>query len=156
MTTNIEQLRVHIGKVAAICFFHLHRLRQLRFILTSSSMQRLVSALTISRIDYCNSVLYDLLDITLAPLHSSACRCTFGSESCLSWSYDASNERASLATNRLPHQRQIMSHDARGSNQQKPAISYQYTRPDIISVSPWATSFARVRRFQSTPCTDRV
>ena len=33
---------VHIGKVAAICFFHLHRLRQLLFVLTSSSMQQLV------------------------------------------------------------------------------------------------------------------
>ena len=31
-------------------------------------MQRLVSALTISRIDYCNSVLYGLPPITLAPL----------------------------------------------------------------------------------------
>ena len=59
---------VHIGKVAAICFFHLRHLRLLRFVLTSSSMQRLVSALTTQRIDYCNSVLYGLPAITLAPL----------------------------------------------------------------------------------------
>ena len=61
-------MRVHIGKVAAICFFHLRRLRLLRFLLTSSLMHRLVSALVISRIDYCNSVLYGLPAITLAPL----------------------------------------------------------------------------------------
>ena len=37
-------MRVHIGKVAAICFFHLRRLCKLRSVLTSSSMLRLVSA----------------------------------------------------------------------------------------------------------------
>ena len=61
-------MRVHIGKVAAICFFHLRRHRQLRFVLTSSSMQRFASALIISRILYCNSVLYGLPAITLSPL----------------------------------------------------------------------------------------
>ena len=61
-------MRVHIGKVAAISFVHLRRLRQLRFVLTTSSMQRLVSALIISWIDYCNSVLYGLPAITPAAL----------------------------------------------------------------------------------------
>ena len=58
-------MQVHIGKMAVICFFHL---RQLRFTLTSSSMLRLISALIISRIEYCNSVLYGLPAITLSPL----------------------------------------------------------------------------------------
>ena len=49
-------------------FLHLHRLRQLRIVLTSSSMQRLISALIISCTDYYNSVLYGLPAITLAPL----------------------------------------------------------------------------------------
>ena len=61
-------MRIHIGKMAAICFFHLRRLRQLRFVLTSSSMQRLVSAFIISRVNYCNSVLFGPPAITLAPL----------------------------------------------------------------------------------------
>ena len=65
---NELNMRVHIGKVAAIFFFHLCRRRQLRFVLTSSSMQRLVSALIISMTDCCNSVLYGLPTITLAPL----------------------------------------------------------------------------------------
>ena len=96
-------------------------------------------------------------DYTSSASESSACRCTFGSESWLSWLRDASNERDSLATNRLPHQIQIMSHDARSSKQQKPGIYYRYTRPDIISASPWVASFAWVRRFRSTRVrTDRV
>ena len=65
---NELNMRVHIGKVEAICFLHLRRLRQLRFVLTSSSMQRLASALIISRIDYCNSLLYGLPAIALAQL----------------------------------------------------------------------------------------
>ena len=67
---NELNMPIHIGKVAAICFFHLHQLhhRQLRFVLTSSSMQRLVLAIIISRTDYCNSAIYGLPAITLAPL----------------------------------------------------------------------------------------
>ena len=70
-------MRVYIDKLAAICFFHLRRLRQLWFVLTSSSMQQLVSAFIISHLDYCNLVLYGLPAITLAPLqrvlHAAVC-----------------------------------------------------------------------------------
>ena len=39
-----------------------------------------------------------------------------------------------------------------GINNRSPA----YTHPDIVSTSPSAASFTRVRRFLSTPCADRV
>ena len=63
---NELNMQVYIGKVTAICIFHLRRLCQLRFVLTSSSMLRLISPLTISRKDCCNSVLYGLPTIILA------------------------------------------------------------------------------------------
>ena len=47
-------MRAHIGKNAASCFFHLRRLRQRRHILT--------------RLDYCNCVLAELPAKSLKPL----------------------------------------------------------------------------------------
>ena len=120
---NELTMRVHIGKVAAICVFHLRHLRQLRFVPTSSSMQRLVSALRISWIDCCNSTLYGLPAITLA----------------------------SLATNCLPDQIQTMSHDVHGSKQQKHGIDYWYICSDIVSKSSRADSFAWIRGVSKYP-----
>ena len=61
----------HIGKISSTCFFHLHRLRKLRLVLDYSSMQRLLSAFIMSRLDYCNAVLVGLQACTLAPLQRS-------------------------------------------------------------------------------------
>ena len=153
---NELNMRVHIDKVAAICFFHPCRLRQLRFVLTSSSMQRFISALIISRIDYCNSVLYGLPAITLAPLQTVlhvAVRLV------ANLGYHDHMTSAMKELHWLPiayHIKYKLAHDARGSKQQKLCIYYRYTCPDIISASPWAASFARVQMFRSTLCADRV
>ena len=61
-------MRTHIGKVSSACFYHLRRLRQLHYAVSKSTMQRLVSAFVLARIDYCNSVLTGLPAITLAIL----------------------------------------------------------------------------------------
>ena len=61
-------MRPHISKISSTCYYHLRRLRKLRFILDSSTMQRLVSALILSRVDYCNAVLAGLPAVTLKPL----------------------------------------------------------------------------------------
>ena len=60
-------MRTRIGKVSSACFYHLRRLRQLRFALSKSTMQRLVSALVLARRDYRSLVLAGLPAITLAP-----------------------------------------------------------------------------------------
>ena len=61
-------MKIHISKVVSVGFFHLRRLRQLRKILDRNLRQRLVSALILSRIDYCNTVFAGLPASTLQPL----------------------------------------------------------------------------------------
>ena len=58
----------HIGKISSICFFHLSRLRKLRLVFDLSSMQRLISAFIMLRLNYCNAVIASLPACTLAPL----------------------------------------------------------------------------------------
>ena len=41
-------MQVHIGKISSACFYHLRHLRQLRNIMSSATMQRLVSAFVLS------------------------------------------------------------------------------------------------------------
>jgi len=58
----------HVAKVTSTCFFHLRQLRRLSSILDIDARKRLVCALILTRIDYCNSALAGLPDSTLAPL----------------------------------------------------------------------------------------
>ena len=46
-------MRVHIEKISSACFNHLRRLRQLRNIMSSATMQRLISAFVLSRLGCC-------------------------------------------------------------------------------------------------------
>ena len=61
-------MRKHISQVVSTCFFHLRRLRPLRARLSREQRQRLVSAIILSRVDYCNVVLAGLPASSLAPL----------------------------------------------------------------------------------------
>ena len=61
-------MRIHIGNVSSACFYHLRRIRQLRSIMSSTTIQRLVSAFLLSRLDYSNPVLAGLPAVTLKPL----------------------------------------------------------------------------------------
>ena len=67
----------HISRTVSSCFSHLRRLRQLRGVVCRSTMQRLVSALVLSRFDYWNAALFGLPSTTLDPLrrvHNAADR----------------------------------------------------------------------------------
>jgi len=51
-----------------LVFFHLKRLRQLRGAVADKVIKQLVTSLVLSRLDYCNSVLYGLPASTVTPL----------------------------------------------------------------------------------------
>ncbi len=58
----------HIAKTARSCRFALHNIRKIRPFLTQHAAQRLVQALFISRLDYCNALLAGLPSNTIKPL----------------------------------------------------------------------------------------
>ena len=57
-------MRAHISKIVSACYYHLRRIRHC---LDKDDRQRLVSAVVLSRIDYCNVALAGLPAISLAP-----------------------------------------------------------------------------------------
>ena len=51
-------LNAHVSNIARTCYFELRRLASIRRFLTSTATTTLVSAFVLSRIDYCNSLLF--------------------------------------------------------------------------------------------------
>ena len=51
-------MNAHDSNIARTCYFELHRLASIRRFLTSTATATLVSAFVLSRIDYCNSLLF--------------------------------------------------------------------------------------------------
>ena len=64
---NTLSMTNHISSVTKSCFFHLRRIRQIKRCLNEKCLRTLVQATVISRLDYCNSILINLPDITLYP-----------------------------------------------------------------------------------------
>ena len=51
-------INAHVSNIARTCYFELRRLASIRRFLTSTATATLVSAFVLSRIDYCNSLLF--------------------------------------------------------------------------------------------------
>ena len=51
-------MNAHVSNIARTCYFELRRLASIRRFLTSTATATLVSALALSRIDYCSSLLF--------------------------------------------------------------------------------------------------
>ena len=67
----------HVSNIARTCYFELSRLTSIRIFLTSTATATLVSAFVLSRIDYCNSLLFGSThDVTsnLQRIQNYACR----------------------------------------------------------------------------------
>ena len=61
-------MKHHISRVVSSCFFQLRRLRQIRRSAGEEVTKRLVTALVLSRLDYCNAALAGLPEATIRPL----------------------------------------------------------------------------------------
>ena len=57
-------LKQYVNSTASTCFYHLHRLRQLK----CRVIKRIISAFVFGRLDYCNGILSGLPLSTIAPL----------------------------------------------------------------------------------------
>ena len=62
---NIES---HIAHVCKIAYMNLHNIHKIRNVLTDHSAAQLIHALILSRIDYCNTILYGMSDSVISDL----------------------------------------------------------------------------------------
>ena len=61
-------MNAHVSNVAQTCYFELRRLASIRRFLTSTATATLVSAFVLSRIDYCNSLLFGSTHVVISNL----------------------------------------------------------------------------------------
>ena len=61
-------LNAHVNSIVKTCYFHLHRISQIRPYLTKDATVTLICSLVLSRLDYANSLLYGLPDVLLRRL----------------------------------------------------------------------------------------
>ena len=52
-------MNAHVSEISRTCYFELRRLASIRRFMTSTATASFVSAFVLSRIDYCNSLLFD-------------------------------------------------------------------------------------------------
>ena len=69
-------MNAHVSNIARTCYFELRRLASIRRLLTSTATATLVSAFVLSRIDYCNSLLFGSThDVKVRSTYKIACLC---------------------------------------------------------------------------------
>ena len=58
----------HISKICRCCFYHIRDLRRIRRFISISVAKTIITALISSRLDYCNSLLYNTANKDIAKL----------------------------------------------------------------------------------------
>jgi len=105
-------MKQHVTKVAASCFYHLRRLRQIHRRVGKAVLKWLVLAFMTSCLDYCNSVLACLPRVALEQLQRvqhAAVRLILDFNL---WSRDTGSASATLVANTLAYQLQVVSYHA--------------------------------------------
>jgi len=77
MVDSELSMKQHVTEVAGSCFYRLRRVKQIRRLVGKDVTAQLVSAIILSRLDYCNVLLAGLLCATVEPLqqvHNTAAR----------------------------------------------------------------------------------
>ena len=110
----------------------------------------------VSLIYYCNSVLYGLPANRLALLQRvlHAAVNLVANLDCCDHVTPAMKELHWVSV--AYHFKYKLSHNARGSKQQKCGIHHQYTCYDIVTASLWVASFAKVQGFRNTQHADQI
>ena len=60
MTDSCLNMKYHISYITKVCFMQLRNIRKIRRFLTTDATKKLVQAFVISRIDYCNSLFFNI------------------------------------------------------------------------------------------------
>ncbi|KAK2192605.1 hypothetical protein NP493_26g06024 [Ridgeia piscesae] len=63
-----EHFKQHISKTCRCCFYHIHDLRHIRRFISLSVAKTIATALVSSRLDYCNSLIYNTANKHIAKL----------------------------------------------------------------------------------------
>ena len=68
ITDNEMDMKAHVSHICKICYFQIRNIRKIRPFLSVDATKKLVQALVISRLDYCNSLLYCIHETLLDKL----------------------------------------------------------------------------------------
>jgi len=60
ITDNQMDMKDHVSHISKVCFFQIRNIRKIRCYLSTEATKKLVQTLVISRLDYCNSLLYGI------------------------------------------------------------------------------------------------
>jgi len=107
-------MKQHVNQVARNCFYQLRRLRQIRRYAGQDVAMQLVSALILSRLDYCNSGLAGLPKSTLAGYTTACPECCSPADSwtVTMWSYQWRITSVALVASRSSNKVQVVRTDA--------------------------------------------
>ena len=62
------KFKIHISGISRACYYHIHDMRRMRRFLTPSAAKTIATSLICSKLDYCNSVLFNVTEKEISKL----------------------------------------------------------------------------------------